>query len=53
MPAGAFYAALLWHAWTDDKQTVGAASPAAEVGPLLASVRADCVVIVVIVANRY
>ena len=45
MPAGAYYAALLRRAWTDDEQTVVAAPPAAEVGVLLATVRADCIVI--------
>ena len=51
MPAGAFYAALLRRAWTDNEQTVVAAPPAAEVGPLLATVRANYVVIAVIVAD--
>ena len=51
MRAGAFDTALLRRVWTDDKQTVVAAPPAAEVGPLLATVRADCVVIAVIVAD--
>ena len=45
MRAGAFDAALLRRAWTDDEQTVVAAPPAAEVGVLLATVRADCIII--------
>ena len=43
--AGAFDAALLRRACTDDEKTVVAVPPAAEVGPLLATVRADCIVI--------
>ena len=45
MHDGTFDTALLRRAWTDDEQTVVAAPPTAEVGPLLATVRADYIVI--------